>query len=400
MPRKKSASTTTSQLENNVGVNQSFVPIIGKSKEKILSKHEADFNKKIKRIESLKKEIASIKEQIENARLRVVSNILPLMEKIREKQKKYILLLDTAYESGFFKKRDAKTLMQHILELCEHVLAKPEFADEEKIAEDKQIEQLKEKYETLMFTQEEKEMIDDTAKEMISAMFGIDIDLDEMRKNPQEYFQKKQQELKEEQQGAWGDGQGNRKKTKKQIEKEQKQAEEKKILSKDIRTIYTNLVKELHPDLEQDEAERHRKTEMMKRVTAAYGANDLFELLRLQLEYQIQHERIESLMEDQLKRYNQLLQEQIRELENEKFGIIGWGSPTGMVYEKYCRPTPQATDRVFKQEKAELQHIIESLQDSINTHTDYKILKEFLKELRQEYKQREKEFPFGGFMNF
>lgn len=400
MPRKKVTSTTPAQSGNNVGVNQSFVPAIGKSKEKILSKHEADFNKKIKRIESLKKEITSIKEQIENIRLRVVSDIFPLMEKIKEKQKKYVLILDKAYESGFFKKRDSETLMKHILELCEHILAKPEFVDEEKIAEDEQVEQLKEKYETLMFTQEEKEMIDDTAKEMIRTMFGIDIDLDEMRKNPQAYFQKKQQEMEEGQQGAWGSKQDNRKKTKKQIEKEQKQAEEKKLLNKDIRTIYTSLAKELHPDLEQDEAERHRKTEMMKRVTAAYEANDLFELLRLQLEYQIQHEHIESLMEDQLKRYNQFLQEQIRELENEKFSIIGWGSPTGMIYEKYCRPTPQATDRIFKQEKTELQHIVDSLQNSINTHTDYKILKEFLKELRQEYKQREKEFPFGGFVNF
>ncbi|SFF51394.1 hypothetical protein [Thermoflexibacter ruber] len=400
MPRKKATSTTPSQLENNVDVNQSSVPVIGKSKEKILSKHEADFNKKIKRIESLKKEITSIKEQIANIRLRVVSDIFPLREKIKEKQKKYVLILDKAYESGFFKKRDSETLIQHILELCEHILAKPEFVDEEKITEDEQVEQLKEKYETLMFTQEEKEIIDDTAKEIIRTMFGIDIDLDEMRKNPQAYFQKKQQEMEEGQQDAWGNRQGNRKKTKKQIEKEQQQAEEKKLLSKDIRTIYTSLAKELHPDLEQDEAERHRKTEMMKRVTAAYEANDLFELLRLQLEYQIQHEHIESLMEDQLKRYNQLLQEQIRELENERFSIIGWGSPTGMIYEKYCRPTPQATDRIFKQEKTELQHIIDSLQDSINAHTDYKILKEFLKELRQEYKQREKEFPFGGFVNF
>lgn len=400
MPRKKSTSTTPSQSDSNVKINPSFVPTIGKNKEKILTKHEADFNKKIKRIEHLKKEIASIKEQIEKVRLRVISDIFPLMEKIKEKQKKYVFLLDTAYESGFFKKRDTETLMQHILELCEQILAKPDFVDEEKIAEYEQVERLKEKYETLMFTEEEKQIIDETAKEMISAMLGIDINLDEMRKNPQAYFQKKQQELEEGQQGAWGNAQRNRKKTKKQIEKEQKQAEEKKMLSKDIRTIYTSLAKELHPDLEQDEAERHRKTEMMKRVTAAYEANDLFELLRLQLEYQIQHEHIESLMEDQLKRYNQLLQEQIRELENEKWSIIGWGSPTGMLYEKYCRPTPQATDKVFKQEEAKLQYVIESLQDSVNTHTDYKILKEFLKELRQEYKQREKEFPFAGFPNF
>ncbi len=399
MPRKKSTSAPSRQ-EKVIEESPSTMPVIGKNKEKVLSKHEADFNKKIKRIENLKKEIANIKEQLVAIRQKMISEILPMMEKIKEKQKQYVFILDEAYQSGFFKKRDSETLAQHILDLCDNILSKPEFVDEEKIEEEQQIEQLKKKYEALVFTEEESELIDNAAKEMMSAMFGIDIDLDEMRKNPREYFAKKQKELEEKQQNAWESGQGSRKKTKKQIEKEQKQAEEKKMLNKDIRSIYTSLAKELHPDLEQDETERQRKTEMMKRVTAAYEANDLFELLRLQLEYQIQHEHVESLMEDQIKRYNQLLQEQICELENEKFSIIGWGSPTGLIYEKYCRPTPQATDRIFKQEKAELQHIIYSLEDSIHTHTDYKTLKEFLKELRQEYKRREKEMTFENFMDF
>ncbi len=399
MPRKKSTSAP-SQQEKTVERNASTMLVIGKNKEKALNKHETDFNKKIKRIEKLKKELANIKEQLGAVRQRMISEIFPMIEKIREKQKQYVFILDQAYQSGFFKKRDSEMLMRHILELCDNIVSKPEFVDEKKIEEEKQIEQLKKKYEALMFTEEESELIHNAAKEMMSVMFGIDIDLDEMRKNPSEYFAKKQKEIEEKQQNTWRSGQGSRKKTKKQIEKEQKQAEEKKMLSKDIRTIYTSLAKELHPDLEQDETERHRKTEMMKRVTAAYEANDLFELLRLQLEYQIQHEHVESLMEDQIKRYNQLLQEQIRELENEKFNLIGWGSPTGLIYEKYCRPTPQATDRIFKQEKAELQHIIDSLQDSIYTHTDYKILKEFLKELRQEYKQRKKDIIFESFMNF
>ncbi len=394
MPRRKSTKVLPANVQTE---SDSFVPVIGKAKEKILTKNEAEFNKKIKRIESLKKEIGKIKEQLEYARLLVVSDLFPLMGTVKEKQKKYIHLLDTAFESGFFKKKDAETLMEHILELCEHVLSKPEYEDSEQIAEDEAITEIQKKYEALLYTEEENEMIDGAAKEMMSKMLGIDIDLDELRKDPSAYFEKKQQELEQEQ-IAFAEKQANRKKSKKQIEKEEKLAEEKKVLTKDIRTIYTSLAKELHPDLEQDEQERQRKTEMMKRVTAAYEANDLFELLRLQLEYQIQHERIDGLVEEQLKRYNQLLQEQIKELEHEKFGMIGYGSPSGMIYHKYCAPTPQATQRIFKQEKAELQHIVDSLQDSINTHTDYKILKEFLKEVRKEYKEREKESIFDVFM--
>jgi DNA-binding transcriptional regulator YbjK len=394
MPRRKKAT----ELPTNVQIDtNSYVPVIGKAKEKVLTKNQTEFNKKVKRIESLKKEIGKIEEQLEYARLLVINDLFPLMGVVKEKQKKYIYLLDTAFESGFFKKRDSETLMEHILELCEHVLSKPEFEDEGKMAEDADITEIQKKYDALLYTEEENEMLDESAKEMMSKMLGIDIDLDELRKNPSAYFQKKQQELEQEQ-IAFAERQANRKKTKKQIEKEEKLAEEKKVLTKDIRTIYTSLAKELHPDLEQDEQERQRKTEMMKRVTAAYEANDLFELLRLQLEYQIQHERIDGLVEEQLKRYNQLLQSQISELERQKFEMIGFGTPSGMIYHKYCAQTPQATLRIFKREKAELQHIVDSLQDSINTHTDYKVLKEFLKEVRKEYKEREKESIFESFM--
>lgn len=401
MPKRK--TTATPLTTPTTHTQNTTVPMIGKnSNEKILTKHEAEFNKKIKKIESLKKELSEMKYKLENAKQRINSELFPLMAVVKEKQKKYILILDTAYQSGFFKKKDSETLIEHIVELCDHVLSNVEIVDEEKISEDMEIEQLKERYESLLYTQEEKEMLDQTAKEMMKNMFGMDIDLDELRKNPHDYFEKKQTELQEEQERMFEQArarQATRKKTAKQIEKEQKEEEAKKALGKDIRTIYTSLAKELHPDLEQDEDERNRKTEMMKRVTVAYEANDLFELLKLQLEYQIQHERINSLLEEQIKRYNQVLQQQISELENEKFEIIGFGSPVSAIYQKYCVGTPQMIDRAFKQEKNELNHVVESLQDSINTHTDYKVLKEFLKEVRKEYKQREREMDFGAFMS-
>ena len=401
MPRKKTVDLSNSPL-NPTG---SHVPVIGKNKnEKILSKHEADFNKKIKKIEALKKELLEIKQKLENAKQRIAKELHPLTNVVKEKQKKYVRLLDTAYESGFFKKRDAETLMEHIIELCEHVLSNIEFADEEKIAEDQAIKEIREKYEKLLYTEEEMEMMDEAAKSMMKNMFGIDIDLDQLRDNPTEYFSKKQAELEQEQEQMFEEQrarQANRKKTPKQLEKEQKEGETKKALERDIRSIYTSLAKELHPDLEQNEEERERKTEMMKRVTVAYENKDLFELLKLQLEYQIQHERIDSLLEEQIKRYNQVLQKQISELEHEKFEVIGFGSPIGMIYQKYCEGTPQMIERTFKQEKNELNHIIDSLQDSINTHTDYKVLKEFLKDLRKEYKERERDFDlsdiFRGF---
>lgn len=391
MPKKKIAQTVPEVPNDSI----SFVPVIGKNKEKILSKNEADFNKKIKRIESLKAELSQINAQVDGARQRIISDVIPMIAQVEEKQKKYVLLLDAAYESGFFKKKDGETLMEHILELCNSLLSKQKASGEE-VSEDDEVVKIKNKYDTLFYSAEEKEMIDEVTKEMLSKLF--DIDLDEMKKDPEGYFEQKQKSIDEEQHN-FREQQQNRKKTKKQLEKEQKLDEEKKTLTKDIRTIYTTLAKELHPDLEKDEQERLRKTEMMKRVTVAYENNDLFELLKLQLEYQIQHERIESLVEEQLSRYNQLLQTQINELESKKREIIGWGSPIAPIYQKFCGKSPQMADRAFQQEIARIKQAINELQDSINRHSDYHELKEHLKQVRKEYKQRDRAFDFGGFPN-
>lgn len=388
MAKKKSIQTPPTPSQTT----SSFSPVIGKNKDKVLSKHEAEFNKKIKQIESLKAEIEKIKIEIENARNRIFSDLFPLMTVVREKQIKYIFLLDAAYDSGFFKKKDAETLMEHLIELCDQVLARDMGTDDDENSEESAIQAIKDKYDTLLYTEEEKELLDANAKEMISKMLGIDLDeVAEMENDPEAFFEKRQQRIEEQQRNAQEE-QKARKKTKKQIEKEQKFEEEKKILAKDIRTIYTSLAKELHPDLEKDEAERLRKTEMMKRVTVAYENNDLFELLRLQMEYQIEHERIEGLIEEQIKRYNQLLQSQIQELQRAKHSIIGFGSPVAAIYHKFCGQSPKMADRIFTQEKIELQEVIDSLQDSLNTHTDYKTLKNFLKDLRKESKQRERGF--------
>ena len=49
-----------------------------------------------------------------------------------------------------------------------------------------------------------------------------------------------------------------------------------------IRGIYRRLAKAIHPDKVQDEAERARRTEIMKDVTRAYGDGDLARLLEIE----------------------------------------------------------------------------------------------------------------------
>ncbi|WP_175762777.1 J domain-containing protein [Burkholderia ambifaria] len=99
-----------------------------------------------------------------------------------------------------------------------------------------------------------------------------------------------------------------------QARKEAEQAES----SKSIREIYRKLASALHPDRETDPREQERKTVLMQRVNHAYAKGNLLQLLELQLEIeQIDRRAIDGLSEALLARYNGILEEQIRELDQE-----------------------------------------------------------------------------------
>ena len=160
---------------------------------------------------------------------------------------------------------------------------------------------------------------------------------------------------------------------------EKKQAEERSI-TKAVRTLYMDLVKHLHPDREPDEAEKNRKTELLKQVTTAYEANELLTLLRLQLELnRIDQEHLETLADDQLRYYNTLLKDQVRELDQallqEQVELQRF---TGKPY--YYTTTPAAMTYDYERQKQQLEAKIKELANDLQTYAqDLAALKAFLK---------------------
>ncbi|MET1533975.1 J domain-containing protein [Burkholderia sola] len=99
-----------------------------------------------------------------------------------------------------------------------------------------------------------------------------------------------------------------------QARREAEQAES----SKSLRDVYRKLASALHPDRETDPEEQARKTVLMQRVNHAYAKGNLLHLLELQLEIeQIDRRAIDGLSEARLTRYNGILEEQLRELDQE-----------------------------------------------------------------------------------
>ncbi|KVD99521.1 J domain-containing protein [Burkholderia anthina] len=109
-----------------------------------------------------------------------------------------------------------------------------------------------------------------------------------------------------------------RKKAPKQSAAQARIEAERAESSKSIREIYRKLASALHPDRETDPQEQQRKTVLMQRVNRAYEKGNLLQLLELQLEIeQIDRRAIDGLGEARLTRYNGILEEQLRELDQE-----------------------------------------------------------------------------------
>ncbi len=105
-------------------------------------------------------------------------------------------------------------------------------------------------------------------------------------------------------------------KSKKQLEKELKKQQFEEMQSKNLSVIYKQLVRVLHPDLEQDVEQKARKEEVMKKLTTAFKNNDIYSLLSIEMEWMNRSPgKIASQNDQDLKLYNTILKDQIKELQ-------------------------------------------------------------------------------------
>ncbi len=108
---------------------------------------------------------------------------------------------------------------------------------------------------------------------------------------------------------------GPRKKSARQVAAEAAREDERRRTHKAMQDVDRGLARALHPDREQDPAERARKTALMREVNVAYEAKDLLRLLELELTLEgVDGARVDSVAEERLTHYNQILTEQARQL--------------------------------------------------------------------------------------
>lgn len=279
-----------------------------------LSKAQKSFNKLVKQIENKRKLLASWQTIIPEYHSQYAVEFDPLIKQFNAHKKEMVIVLDQAYSNKKLTKNEKRTLRDIVCSMSSDLIEECGYTD---------LKEIYNRHSGGDFDAEAEE-----AQEMLRLMtedlLGISLGSEFVAGSPEEMMSHIETKIKEQQfqeEGAPQKKEKNKAKRKKSsatLAKEARLQEEAKNISQSVREVYRNLASVLHPDLEQDETERQRKTEMMQRANVLYNNKDLLGLLELQIEIkQIDQTKLNVMREEKLTYYNKILSAQNAKLRDE-----------------------------------------------------------------------------------
>ena len=364
---------------------RSLPSISGKKDKQTMSKRQKEFNRRVKKVNKLKNELEELEQLLPQISQKYQEDIVPLQQQVIQQKVSLVKLLDKAYDMKFFRVREKEKIRDLLLNHASELIN--EFDQEELIP-------IYDKHNEFSFGEESGQFNDlgkDMAEEMFRNMFGVDMDLEDVDLNDFEEVGKRFREQMHQKQEQAENRKKRRKKTKAQQAKEEREAQEAKSISKSTREIYMKLVREFHPDREKDEKKQAEMTTIMQRITEAYKAGDLYQLLRLEMELlQGVEERLNELSDEQLKHYNKLLKEQENELEVKISSLQFFPGSPAHQYLRYGKNALNA----LESDRFGLEDHLVHLRSEVEGLADKKELREFLRY----YEIEEDEDDFGFFL--
>ena len=104
----------------------------------------------------------------------------------------------------------------------------------------------------------------------------------------------------------------------KQLRQQQNREQAEQMAAQSLKTVYLKIAAMIHPDREQDETKKEEKTELFQQASQAYEQQDLFYLLKLQLQLE-QNKGVgaKELSAEQVKFYKLALDVQSQQLESQ-----------------------------------------------------------------------------------
>jgi hypothetical protein len=360
--------------------------VIGKKSKQQLSKSQQAFNRLVKKLEKLRKELEQTSKTLSQKLDFYGKEIHPLEQKLTERRTEGVKLFYKFYrDKKLLSKKDKEVLLEIMSQQLNGIF---QFSSEEPDAE---LQEIFELVEGLSFEEAKAEDFATLKNEMAETFenLGFDININDFHQDMDEAeMMRKMAEMlgeMQEQAEAKDAERPQRKKTKKQLEKEAREQQVEEAKNKNISTIYKQLARAFHPDLEQDPQLKADKEVLMKQLTAAYEKGDLHTLLRLELEWiHREEDNLDKLSDDKLSIYNQVLKEQVAEIETEIMMLFH--HPRYHPLRRFAM-FPSALKHVdLKDEKRELEETIDAIEDSIEKLQGKNAVKE-LKTIIRYFKQ-------------
>jgi hypothetical protein len=286
-----------------------------------LSKAQRAFNRLVTKVEELRARLDREVRRLDKVLAYYVEYVHPRLQRQNALRKELVRALAPFLNGKRLKGKSERRMLRMFI--AEQI---NEIAGEEGTLTDEDLQAVFKQVHGVDFWQVEQEEVEEmrSAMEEMFGELGIGIDLSDLRPDMSdeelaakaaEMAERVEQKAEEEERAFRPPG---NRKTKRQLEKEERMRQAEQLRNKSIASIYKQLAKVLHPDLEPDAGRKQAKGTLMQELTAAYRNNDLHTLLRLELEW-IQREEgdVERLTEEKLSIYNQVLKEQVSELERE-----------------------------------------------------------------------------------
>lgn len=338
-----------------------------------LTPAQKKFNTLIGRINRQRKRLAEWQEIMPIYQEEVLRTFQPLRDSYAGFQAQMVELLDSHCVNNRFSRLQKEKASHIIKDICVELIndhgrddLKPIANRHSDIDFDDQQEQM-------------KAMGGDVLRAMLESEFGIDPGDVELDMDDPYGTAEKLGSILEEQQRKAEDQRPRRKKTARQLAREQREKEEESKISQSIRAVYRQLVGALHPDRETDPEEHQRKTDLMQKVTVAYKNRNLLQLLELQLTVeQIDQNAIDSINEDRLNYFNKILQRQSLELKQE-IEEVELHMKTAGGLDPFESLTPKKLMSALRKDKKQLELAIFGIQRDLRLFKDIRKVKHWLK---------------------
>lgn len=290
-----------------------------------LSKKQAEFNQLNTQIKNLSDTIDSLQKELPQFYERISREVDPLTEKIVSLRKETIRMGEQMLSNHFTKKKEREILIDILLNLMDSLPYRDEevielynkvtngnYEEDVKNAQMAEFLNTKKKFENMSGEKLDPEI--DTLEKLVEHMKQRAAQMYE----EQEELRRRIAEKKQQANGTRPQTARQAERARIAAEKKAKKEAEERMAAKSVRELYMELAKTFHPDLEQDENEKVRKTAIMQRLTAAYEENNLLALFQIQLELEcLAPETLTDLSDEKLNAFIRVLKGQKRTLQYE-----------------------------------------------------------------------------------